>query len=47
MKISLVVPCYNEEEAVAGFYRKLGFRPMLDDALCLYLPLEVLRQTRA
>lgn len=35
-----------KDDQVAGFYRKLGFRPMLDDALCLYLPLAVLRQTR-
>ena len=36
-----------KDDRGAGFYRKLGFRPTLDDALCLYLPLEVLRQTRA
>ena len=36
-----------KDDRVAGFYRKLGFRPTLDDALCLYLPLAVLRQTRA
>ena len=28
----------------AGFYRRLGFRPTLDDPLCLYLPLSVLKQ---
>jgi len=36
-----------KDDRVAGFYRKLGFRPTLDNALCLYLPLTVLRQTRA
>jgi GNAT superfamily N-acetyltransferase len=36
-----------KDDRIAGFYRKLGFRPTLDDALCLYLPLAVLRQTRA
>jgi GNAT superfamily N-acetyltransferase len=36
-----------KDDRVAGFYRKLGFRPTLGDALCLYLPLAVLRQTRA
>lgn len=36
-----------KDDRVADFYRKLGFRPTLDNALCLYLPLEVLRQTRA
>jgi GNAT superfamily N-acetyltransferase len=36
-----------KDDRVAGFYRKLCFRPTLDDALCLYLPLAVLRQTRA
>ena len=36
-----------KEDRVAGFYLKLGFRPTLDDALCLYLPLAVLRQTKA
>jgi len=42
---AVVVDAKNER--VAGFYRKLGFRPTLDNALCLYLPLTVLRQTRA
>ena len=37
----------GKTQGAAGFYRKLGFRPTLDDALCLYLPLAVLRQTRA
>ena len=36
-----------KDDQAAGFYRKLGFRPTLDDLLCLYLPLTVLRQTRA
>ncbi len=36
-----------KDERAAAFYRRLGFRPTLDDALCLYLPLAVLRQTRA
>lgn len=36
-----------KDDRAAGFYRKLGFRPTLDNTLCLYLPLAVLRQTRA
>lgn len=36
-----------KDDRVAGFYRKLGFRPTLDNALCLYLPLAVLQQARA
>lgn len=41
-----VVVNAKDDRGVA-FYRKLGFRPTLDDAFCLYLPLSVLRQTRA
>lgn len=33
-----------KDERAAAFYRRLGFRPTLDDALRLYLPLSVLRQ---
>lgn len=36
-----------KDDRVAGFYRKLGFRPTQGDTLCLYLPLAVLRQARA
>ena len=36
-----------KDEKAAGFYRRLGFRPTLDNALSLYLPLSVLKQTRA
>lgn len=33
-----------KDERAAGFYRRLGFRPTLDDPLRLYLPLSVLKQ---
>lgn len=36
-----------KDNRAAAFYRRLGFRPTLDDALCLYLPLAVLKQTKA
>lgn len=36
-----------KDERAATFYRRLGFRPTLDDGLRLYLPLSVLRQTKA
>lgn len=36
-----------KDDRAASFYRQLGFLPTLDDALCLYLPLTVLRQTGA
>lgn len=35
-----------KDERAATFYRRLGFRPTLDNGLCLYLPLSVLRQTK-
>lgn len=35
-----------KDERAATFYRRLGFCPTLDDGLCLYLPLSVLRQTQ-
>lgn len=34
-----------KDEKAAGFYMRLGFRPTLDNELCLYLPLAVLKQT--
>lgn len=34
-----------KDDKTAAFYRRLGFRPTLDNTLCLYLPLAVLRQT--
>jgi ribosomal protein S18 acetylase RimI-like enzyme len=40
---AVVVDAKNEK--AAAFYRRLGFRPTLDNALCLYLSLVVLRQT--
>lgn len=36
-----------KDDQAATFYRHLCFRPMLDNALCLYLPLAVLRQAKA
>lgn len=42
---AVVVDAKNDK--AAAFYRRLGFRPTLDNALCLYLPLAVLRQTKA
>jgi GNAT superfamily N-acetyltransferase len=35
-----------KDERAAAFYRRLGFHPMLDNGLCLYLSLSVLRQTK-
>lgn len=34
-----------KNDSSATFYQRLGFRPTLDNPLCLYLPLAVLRQT--
>lgn len=36
-----------KDDPAATFYRHLCFRPKLDNALCLYLPLAVLRQAKA
>lgn len=35
-----------KDNLTVAFYRRLGFRPTLDNPLCLYLPLAVLKQTR-
>lgn len=36
-----------KDDKTAGFYRRLGFVPTLDDALCLFLPLSLLAKTKA
>lgn len=35
-----------KHEQAAAFYRRLGFIPLLDKPLCLFLPLQTLRQTQ-
>ncbi|WP_367025729.1 GNAT family N-acetyltransferase [Methylococcus sp. ANG] len=41
---AVVVDAKGEE--TAGFYRRLGFVPTLDEALCLFLPLSSLAKTK-
>lgn len=35
-----------KDDTAATFYRRIGFEPTLDDALCLFLPLSKLAKTR-